>query len=390
MPDAARRIIASSPRLRAMQILDRYILVRVLQPFLYCVLGFVSIWLVFDLSENAPTFLENKAPVWRVVEFYLLRVPEIILMSLPVGLLLAILYTFTQMSRRNEIISILGSGRSVLRLLAPLIILGLLLTGLATALNYSAAPHAGAVKKDILQEISSGEDLERQAIRGHLFRNHEDRRFWHIGRLNPSIERLSSVMILQQDNAGRLQRNYYAQNATYDHATRTWRLDKGKVVDFTPEGDVAEQRWFEILRLRNFSETPWRISSSVLDANFLSVPELREYLANNAHFTPARLAPYRTQLAYRWALPWGCLLAVLIAAPLGIIYSRRGLMGSITTAILLFFFLVLSSSIFLALGKGFRIDPVLAAWGPVVFFGGIGFLMLWMRSTNREVPGILS
>ena len=373
-----------------MQILDRYILVRVLQPFLYCVLGFVSIWLVFDLSENAPTFLENKAPVGRVVEFYVLRVPEIILMSLPVGLLLAILYTFTQMSRRNEIISILGSGRSVLRLLAPLLALGLLLTVVATALNYSAAPHAGAVKKDILQEISSGEDLERQAIRGHLFRNREDRRFWHIGRLNPSIERLASVMILQQDDAGRLQRNYYAETATYDHSTRTWRLDKGKVVDFTPEGDVADQRWFEILRMRNFSETPWRISSSVLDANFLSVPELREYLANNAHFTPARLAPYRTQLAYRWALPWGCLLAVLIAAPLGIIYSRRGLMGSITVAILLFFFLVLSSSIFLALGKGYRIDPVLAAWGPVVLFGGIGLLMLWMRSTNREVPGILS
>lgn len=382
--------MTTSPRTCAMQILDRYILVRVLQPFLYCVLGFVSIWLVFDLSENAPTFLENKAPVGRVVEFYVLRVPEIILMSLPVGLLLAILYTFTQMSRRNEIISILGSGRSVLRLLAPLLALGLLLTVVATALNYSAAPHAGAVKKDILQEISSGEDLERQAIRGHLFRNREDRRFWHIGRLNPSIERLASVMILQQDDAGRLQRNYYAETATYDHSTRTWRLDKGKVVDFTPEGDVADQRWFEILRMRNFSETPWRISSSVLDANFLSVPELREYLANNAHFTPARLAPYRTQLAYRWALPWGCLLAVLIAAPLGIIYSRRGLMGSITVAILLFFFLVLSSSIFLALGKGYRIDPVLAAWGPVVLFGGIGLLMLWMRSTNREVPGILS
>jgi LPS export ABC transporter permease LptG len=390
MPGRRRRIIAVSPRARAMQILDRYILVRVLQPFLYCVLGFVSIWLVFDLSENAPTFLENKAPVWRVVEFYLLRVPEIILMSLPVGILLAILYTFTQMSRRNEIISILGSGRSVLRLLAPLLVFGLILTGVATALNYSAAPHAGAVKKDILQEISSGEDLERQAIRGHLFRNREDRRFWHIGRLNPSIERLSSVMILQQDEDGRLQRNYYAKNATYDHATRTWRLDVGKVVDFTPEGDVENQRFFAILRLRNFSETPWRISSSVLEANFLSVPELREYLANNAHFTAARLAPYRTQLAYRWALPWGCLLAVLIAAPLGIIYSRRGLMGSITMAILLFFFLVLSSSVFLALGKGYRIDPLLAAWGPVVLFGGIGLLMLWMRSTNREVPGILS
>ena len=147
-----------------MQILDRYILIRVLQPFLYCVLGFVSIWLVFDLSENAPTFLENKAPLLRVAEFYLMRVPEIILMSIPVGLLLAILYTFTQMSRRNELISMLGAGRSVLRLLAPLLLLGLFLTAFATALNYSAAPHAGAVKKDVLQEVASTLSGQRPSL----------------------------------------------------------------------------------------------------------------------------------------------------------------------------------------------------------------------------------
>ena len=373
-----------------MQILDRYILIRGLQPFLYCVAGFVSIWLIFDLSENAPTFLENKAPLYLLAQFYLLRVPEIILISLPVGLLLAILYTFTQMSRRNEIISILGAGRSVVRLLAPVLLLGLLTTAFATALNYSAAPHAGAVKKDILQQLSSRDNPNARAIRGHLFRNREDRRFWHVGSLNPSLERLSSVMILQEDREGRLQRNYYAEQAVYDHPSKTWRLDQGKVVDFTPEGDVQEQRPFTRLRLRNFSETPWRISSSVLDANFLSVPELREYLTNNAHFTPGRLAPYRTQLAYRWSLPWGSFLAVLLAAPLGIIYSRRGLMGSITLSILLFFLLILSSSIFLALGAGHRLPPEVAAWGPVVLFGAIGLTMVWMRTTNRELPNLLS
>jgi lipopolysaccharide export system permease protein len=128
----------------------------------------------------------------------------------------------------------------------------------------------------------------------------------------------------------------------------------------------------------------------VLDANFLSVPELHEYLTNNAQLTDGRLAPYRTQLAYRWALPWGSLLAVLLAAPLGIIYSRRGLMGSITLAILLFFFLVLGSSVSLALGTGNRISPELAAWSPVVLFGAIGLFMVWMRTTNREVPNLLS
>ena len=118
-----------------------------------------------------------------------------------------------------------------------------------------------------------------------------------------------------------------------------WNLSKGKYVDFNKLGDVTHQERFEHLQLDHFSETPWRISSSVLDANFLSVPELQDYLKYNSHFTTARLAPYATQLDYRWALPWGCFIAVLIAGPLGIVYSRRGIMGSITMAIGLFFLL---------------------------------------------------
>ncbi|MEY3481199.1 MAG: Lipopolysaccharide export system permease protein LptG [Verrucomicrobiota bacterium] len=392
---AGGTIIAASTRraagaAAAMQLLDRYLLNRVLQPFLYCVVGFVSIWLVFDLSENAPAFIENKAPLSLLAEFYLLRAPEIILMSLPIGFLLAMLYALTQMSRRNEIISMLCAGRSVVRLLMPLLLFGLFLTGIATALNYSLAPHAGAVKKEILTDLRKKGDVNRKAIRGHLYRNREDRRFWFISRLNPSIERFAWVQIIQETPEGNIQRNYYAEEASYDHATKTWYLSNGKLVDFNAQGDVKQQQRFQKLQLRNFSETPWRISSSVLDANFLSVPELREYLKYNDHFTAARLAPYRTQLDYRWALPWGCFVAVLIAGPLGIVYSRRSFMGSITMAIGLFFLLILGSSLFLALGKGYRIDATLAAWAPVVFFGGIGMLMIWMRTTNREVPNILS
>jgi len=372
-----------------MQTLDRYIFFRVLLPFIYCVVGFVSVWLVFDLSENAPAFLDNKAPLSLLVEFYVRRAPEIILMSIPIGLLLATLYTLTQMSRRNEIISMLCAGRSVVRVLMPLFVLGLILTVIATVFNYSAAPHAGAVKKEILTDLRKQGDVDRKAVRGHLFRNREDRRFWYVARLNPGIERLAWVQIIQEGPGGTLRRNYYAENASYDHATKTWRLERGKVVDFNPQGDVKEQRYFEVLRVRNFSETPWRISSSVLDASLLSVPELREYLRNNSHFTPARLAPYKTQLAYRWALPWGCFVAVLIAGPLGIVYSRRGLMGSITLAIGLFFLLILGSSLFLALGKGYRINADLAAWAPVLFFAAVGGLLVWMRSTNRELPNLL-
>ena len=125
-----------------------------------------------------------------------------------------------------------------------------------------------------------------------------------------------------------------------------------------------------------------------MNPNYLSVNELKEYLVFNKDFPELRLAPYRTQLQYRWALPWVCLLVVFIAAPLGIVFSRRGILGGVATAIGLFFSLVFVSSLCVALGKGSRMPAVAAAWGPMILYFGIGLWLLWYRSTNRDLPKI--
>jgi lipopolysaccharide export LptBFGC system permease protein LptF len=77
-----------------------------------------------------------------------------------------------------------------------------------------------------------------------------------------------------------------------------------------------------------------------------------------------------------------------VAAPCGIVYSRRGVLGGVALAIGLFFLLVLASSLFIALGKGGRVSPFTAAWGPMIAFFVAGLYLLWMRSTNRELPKI--
>jgi lipopolysaccharide export LptBFGC system permease protein LptF len=41
-----------------MRLLDRYVLQNFLIPFLYSTLGFLAIWLVFDLSDNGHDFIE--------------------------------------------------------------------------------------------------------------------------------------------------------------------------------------------------------------------------------------------------------------------------------------------------------------------------------------------
>jgi lipopolysaccharide export LptBFGC system permease protein LptF len=119
---------------------------------------------------------------------------------------------------------------------------------------------------------------------------------------------------------------------------------------------------------------------------FLGVSELREYLRFNSDFPETLLAPFRTQLQYRWALPWTCFVVALMAAPLGISFSRRGIIASVALAILLVFTMNFLTHLFLALGEGDRISPITAAWTPNVIFFLIGLYLLRLRATNRETP----
>src|SRR5438477_909759 len=137
-----RNYVASS-----MNLFDRYITRNFLQAYLYCIIGFISIWFIFDISDSISTFLDQHVSFGRVLQYYGTQVPQILVILLPVSLLLALLFVLGRMSRANEIVSMLTAGMSLTRVLTPLLLIGLLTTAAAFALNYSLAPHAEMARK---------------------------------------------------------------------------------------------------------------------------------------------------------------------------------------------------------------------------------------------------
>ncbi|MFV0415782.1 MAG: LptF/LptG family permease [Chthoniobacterales bacterium] len=370
-----------------MTILDRYVLTKFLIPFLYCFVGFLAIWFIFDLADNLQDFMEGKAGMDVILAYYRSQIPEIIVMSIPVGMLLALLYSLTAMSRSNELISMLGAGRSVMRILLPLFAVSFLLTGITLFFNYADAPHAAAMRKQMLRDIKRGEKRD-QSLSGHLFRNREDNRTWYMRKLWLGDGRLTQVQIIQQNEKGDITEEWLANLAEYDEQTKKWKLTAARHIADPQKVKMNISGQAPSIEIEGWSETPWRISSSVMKPDYLSVRELNDYLTYNSDFPEQRLAPYRTHLHYRFALPLACVLVVMLAAPMGIVYSRRGILAGVALAVALFFSLVFISSLFIALGKGDRISPVFAAWSPIVFFFFVGVYLLWMRSTNRDLPKI--
>ena len=370
-----------------LSILDRYILESFFTPLVIIFCGFAGIWVIIDLTDNLEDFINAKVSVVDVLMFYASQLPQFALVGIQISLLLAILYCLSRLSRTHELVAMLSAGRSVPRILLPIFIIGIIASLGSLGLSYKLAPWANAEKEARLNALIRGEKRQ-PLLYGTLYRNRYDNRTWQIRRMSMTGLELSRVHIMQQDADGDVIYTMIVKAATYRPLTNDWFLDSVTMNFYDKEGNVMAngKEYRRYLTVRGWRETPKLIVGSNQNAENMGVPELRQYLTDNADFPDEQLAPFRTMLYYRWALPWACMAVVLFGAPLGMAFSRGGIMSNIATAIFLWIALYLGQEVFMALGKGMRLDPWVAAWLPNIGMGLIGLYFLGLRSANRDLP----
>ena len=380
------------PSCATLRLLDRYLLKSFLLPFSYLLLAMLAIWLVADLANYLNDFLEARVSPAQLARLYWGQLPSVVVQMLPICALLALLYSLIRLSQANELLAVSGAGVSFARIVSPFLLSGLVLTLVGIALNYELAPQAEGAKGRIVAELTNSRDgdgrlkLERyEYALGHLYANTRDGRLWYVQRLlRRGGAPFLGVQVTQQDPNGNIVAKYAAPEASYDAKSKTWRLVTPRIVQFDAAGDLIGERFPPEEWITGWTETPARIAAATLQAQYLSVAELRAYLADNADGTAAQLAPFRTHLFYRFALPCAAFLLVLVAAPLSMGYARRRVIAGVAGAIVIFFTLVFLSNFFLALGQGNRLSPLWAAWAPSLMLLAAGLVLLRRRSLNHE------
>jgi LPS export ABC transporter permease LptG len=364
-------------------ILDRYLLKNFLLFFFYSIFGILGIWLVYPLGVEGPRFLDLHLSARVIIFYYLEQVPYMLVLWMPLAVLLGLLYVLTRMSRRNEIVAMLGAGRSVPRVLMPLIVFGMVLTGVCSYLNYELAPTGYYVMNNRMDEVSKGHSKVTY-LDGHVYVNRKQHRIWFIQLLDTKTRAVKGLEITQQDDNEVIQWIAYASSAV--HNGRNWILYDGKVSYVDADGNVTDEEFFDKKVETDWSETIWQLGSSALNGRMMTVPELQHYLKVNSDFPTSTLAEYRTQLWDRFAVPVNVLVVVLVASPLCVVFSRRGALGGVAAGLFLFLALFGAGQIFAALGAGSRVSPLVAAWTPVVVFFVLGVALVYLRSTNRPIP----
>lgn len=161
-----------------MKVLTRYLLRTHVGPFFFAFLALTSVLLINVIAKELANLAGKGLPLDVAFEYFMLSLPANIALTLPMAVLVAVLYTFSTLAAENEIAALRASGVDLRRATMPLVLLaGLIAVGMAwfndqvlPAANYrwrvlmtdvAQARPLLAIQSQALNAIATGDGLTR-------------------------------------------------------------------------------------------------------------------------------------------------------------------------------------------------------------------------------------
>lgn len=370
---------------RCSTIMDRYLTRELIRCFITCGAALFGLIMLLELQDSASDFKDT--PFIEVATFYFIQLPSMFMLILPYSLMLALLWCLGKMSKSQEIVSMIQSGRSVLRIMLPLIVTGFILALATTIFSYHWAPYAEGYKSTLMRELKGEPDTAAVKVGyGHP----EKGRMWYVGKFPRAFAKgaaLEKVKVIQKNEEGKIAFTYIAETANWRESDRVWTLHDVIISDRFAQGTkpgmakVKKQASLEM----PWEETPWQIIRPGLLPTELGIPELHSWLENNPERPLSFRRAYQTWWHVRWAQPFICLVIVLLAAPLGIAFTRRGVGGGVAVAIFLCAGMLFFSTVFPTLGESGHLHPILAAWATNILFLSVAIILFYRRISGQPI-----
>jgi lipopolysaccharide export system permease protein len=226
-----------------LRLLDRYLIRQFLSPLLFAFLAMTSIMLLNQVARRFGALVGKGLP-WSVIgEVFLLCLPFIIAMTLPMAVLVAMLYTFSHLAADSEITAMRASGVSVGQLVRPMVLTGLLITAANFWFTDQVLPESNARLRNLLINIQRKKptlELREQVINEIP----PSGLFLRASRIDPNTGRLRSVTIYDMSGTD-TRRVIYADSGIMGFTDRgtdlQLRLWSGAVHAFKQSDDALMQ-----------------------------------------------------------------------------------------------------------------------------------------------------
>ena len=392
--------------------MDRYLLREHLAPFFFALVVTTFILLMDKLFQLIDLLIVKRVAGMLVLKIFTLSLPSILALTMPMAVLVAVLMTFGRISGDNELTALKSAGLPLARLLFAPALAGAVLTLGLYFFTDRVLPEANHSLKNTFMAISSSKPALR--LKDNTFVSDFPGYNILVGKVDDRNSRLHKVTIYESVPNG------YPRTIIADEGQLTMmpkqnvlRLElwRGQI----HEADASDPRIYHKMdfnthvinlpldpatvqtvrsqrgdremtskmmqsQISQIEQTISPVRAQLADSSRLSFWQKEQY-RQDIHNKTSDIRRYQVEIHKKLAIPFACLVFVLLGVPLGSM-TRKGSMGASIGMALGFFMLY-----WVALVGGEELadrqimSPWLAMWLANIILGACGALLfLWQNS----------
>ncbi|MEE9276166.1 MAG: LPS export ABC transporter permease LptG [bacterium] len=357
-----------------MKLVTRYVLFQFLRLAAVCQAAAITLFLVAEFIERIDDFIEKKALLRDIVLYFAFKIPQLVILSLPLTMLLACVLSLILLSRGNEIVAMRACGASVYRIITPILLASLVIAGAHFLVNEHVIPRTNRRLNHIWNIRIKKYSPQGYNRTTRVWHRSADNTIWHITHYDPYRDRMRKATLYRLDGADRLVRRIDADRIEWIADETRWRFQKGLIHHFAEDGTINQES-FEV-RYFPVSDKPEDFKRTGKNPAEMNWGELRRYI-DIMRTNGVDTTGYVVDLWGKISTPFVSFVLALVGVPFSLISRRSGgvALGVATTIMIGAGYLVLFY-VGLSLGHAGRLPPLVAAWGPNALFlaGGIYLL----------------
>jgi lipopolysaccharide export system permease protein len=194
-----------------MKILTRYLMRAHLGPFLFAFFALTGVILINTLARRLADLAGKGLPPRVILEFFVLALPATIALTFPMAVLVAVLFTFSNLTAENEITALKASGVDLRRMLAPLLVAAGAITAMMIVFNDRVLPEANHRWSQLIIDIGRKTPtflLEEQTLNRITPQSGGKVYYLRAGRIEQGTNRMWDVQMFDVSNPSTLHTVY--------------------------------------------------------------------------------------------------------------------------------------------------------------------------------------
>ena len=315
-----------------MKIADKYIIKDFIIGFLWSLFALVSIYIIVDAFESVSTFVDKKATIFTIIQYYVYQIPWIIgTIVCPVACLLGCFISVGNLSKHFELVALRAAGMSMYRLFLPLFFGGFILSWIVLGMNETILPWTNQKMLTLQREKINKLPKITVTPSTNIYYSGEGNRFYRMKFIDPANGVIKGLTIYEFLSDYTIKERVDAPRAVWKAGQ--WKLFDGSKRIF--KNHSVTIIYFDSLLIR-LKETPLDFVKGVKPALSMGFFEFREY-TKKLQSQGKDVTKELVDLYSRISFPFMSLIVLLLGFPLASKVRSMGFVVGFATALLVSF-----------------------------------------------------